>query len=350
MDTQTLKEHTLKIKQAGDAYKNCQYKEASEHLLHALHLDNSDIKCLYYLAKTMFHQRKFKDCIKFAKRVTKIGKQQKGDVIVIARSYVWKGRARMEIGKYEEGRRTIARAVIFLTKIARVKLHKKIWDSATKFCNKAIALATEYTIEDGVIGDTLRIKYRAWQRGPGVMTRQLRLRRGSVQNAPDLIALWDNMLTISKDYYHLKKGSDLQYKACYASLKTCLIDGAYMEPQRRQELVALQNKALRRLTEIPSEFDNKHWIKYTADTSHTFINKEAFKKVVLNSSYSPEMTNFIFRLMDLEGISLVNRRNAKEMKKIILQQGYLDRIKHKTLEICDKCERKGGKCPATGIH
>ena len=146
-------------KQFGkEAYKKKDFDRAISHFLEAARSNPRDVGYPYLIAKVKFHQKKYDECIEYCKNAVRVGKEYKGDVKIVAKAYVRQGRAKIAMGKLDEGKKDIEKAIDFLSRIAHVKFEKKHLDECLKFCERAIKIGKEHGVNFGTMEKVLKLE------------------------------------------------------------------------------------------------------------------------------------------------------------------------------------------------
>ena len=144
-----------------DAFKRKEFDMAMNHYKEAIRLNPREVAYRHHIAKLKFEQKKYGECIKYCRRTVKVGKENKGDVKVVAKAYILRGRARIEIGEPDRGKADIEKAVTFFYKIANVKYENHKIRECLKFCDRAINISNEDVIDFDLINSVLLLKLEA---------------------------------------------------------------------------------------------------------------------------------------------------------------------------------------------
>ena len=218
-------------KQGKAAYKRKDYDAAIAHYTEAFALNPREVSYPHLIARVKFEQKEYEDCIEFCKRAVKVGKENKGDVKVVAKAYVLQGRARIETGEPDRGKADIEKAATFLIRIANVKYENKKYEESLKFCQRALNIGMENEVTLGLMVTCTALRFRA-------------IGHRGVAEYPAYspkMKLAD-VLTMCHDLYNLKAKESDQYSACLWYLRKCFIDPRLNTPggNELQEALKLQ--------------------------------------------------------------------------------------------------------------
>ena len=231
----------------------------------------------------------------------------------MAKSYVLKGKARIEMGEFDKGKKDIEKAVDFLLRIAHIKYEKIKFDDCYKFCERAVKIGKENVVKFHLISKVQKLKLDLNYDIETEVSRPKPAQRTRFVK---------EFLSISQDFYNLK-GKDIgQYILCYETLESHVIGTNWVEENDLRQALILQGKALRRLWMVDEAFEEKPWCKYKDSNAQDFSNMEEYK---LASKDLPNKEN-VFKMMDVNGIELINVHDMSPMLDIILV-GIVKRLK-----------------------
>ena len=146
---------------AQEAYRRKEYDTSILHYSNAMRLNPKDTTFIYHIAKICFEKKRYSESIKFCSRAIKVGKEQKANVKMVAKTMAMRGRAHKELGEMEKFTEDIEKAVKFLTTIANVKFEKERWEECIDFCQRACEIGKE---DDFVDAELLVLQSKATAR------------------------------------------------------------------------------------------------------------------------------------------------------------------------------------------
>ena len=117
--------------------KKKEFAKAEKHFEKAIDLNPKEVAYFLRLAEAKYAQHKYEECVELCNRAIKVGKENKGNVKLVASSMALRGRARKAQGKLDEVKTDVEKANKFLTSIALVKLEKGKYYEAFDFFNEA---------------------------------------------------------------------------------------------------------------------------------------------------------------------------------------------------------------------
>ena len=153
-EEKALKEKNL----AQEAYKRKEYDATIAHYSNAMKLNPKEMTFIYNIAKIHLEKKNYAESIKFCTRAIKVGKEQKANVKMVAKTMAMRGRAHKELGEVDKFKEDIDKAVKFLTTIANVKFGKERWGECIDFCQRAYEMGKE---NDFVDAEVLVLQSRA---------------------------------------------------------------------------------------------------------------------------------------------------------------------------------------------
>ena len=131
------------------AYKSKDYEKAVNHFQKAIDLSSNEVAYPFRLAEAKFEQKKYEECVEICSMAIKVGKENKGNVKLVASTMVLRGRAQKEQGRYDKAKADVEKAHNFLTSIALVKLEKCRYYEAFDFFKEAFECDRIFSTETG---------------------------------------------------------------------------------------------------------------------------------------------------------------------------------------------------------
>ena len=128
---------------AQEAYRRKEYDTSILHYSNAMRLNPKDTTFIYHIAKIYFEKKRYSESIKFCSRAIKVGKEQKANVKMVAKTMAMRGRAHKKLGDVEKFREDTEKAMNFLKKVAEVKFGKGRWEECMEFCLEAQCIGQE---------------------------------------------------------------------------------------------------------------------------------------------------------------------------------------------------------------
>ena len=202
------KEASAAVK-GNEAYKSGSYLLARQHFEEAVKVNDLDLRSMYYIAKCMLKSTNFKDTIQQCRITIHNGIRVKGDVKIIARAYVLKGRVNIHMNKCTEGTEDIEKAITFLAQIAKNKLSKGRNIECLDFCNQIAKIGrrnlVQFELMERVLND---IQLKA--------IRQISTIDDEEEwNVGRCYLYVTKMIELAKNYYRLKNDVSGQHIMCY---------------------------------------------------------------------------------------------------------------------------------------
>ena len=124
-------------KKGQKALKKKEFEMALGHFEEAIKLNPTEVSLHFHVARVKFEQKKYGECIEFCNKAVKVGKENKGNVKMVASSRILCGMAWKRQGNIAKGKAEVEKAHNFLVNIAMVKLGKKQYFEAFDFINES---------------------------------------------------------------------------------------------------------------------------------------------------------------------------------------------------------------------